>query len=666
MISIQTNSYSFSPIEFECLIETYRSSLPKAYKISVSLKNPTHHLAALYACLIAGKRVFSENSFQNEKEKLFVRKLFNPEHIIDSELTPKENKLEVKSLNHDSLLAIATSGSSGNSKVVLIKPKALIASAQASCKFYEIKQDDLVLSPLPLNHIGGLLPLWRALESKSRLQLAQDGDWKTAINEDAQFISLVPAQLQHLLLSNFDWLHFKAVIIGGQAVDEKLFKTAKEKSIPLSLSYGSSESVAILSATIAGNPFNGSVGKPLAMRDIKVIDDKLCFKGEACFYGYQEQNSDIFPFDDNGFFHSQDLAQIIENEIYIKGRADFIYKSGGENINPQELQHYFINHSSLENCIISPLKDDQYGYINAALISPKSNHVINEVFSLNQSLPAFKKLRFLTTSWPTESSLKLKSDKIKDIIDSNFSKWNLTQLNSPLKNKPDLVFLHGFMGNSHSLKDLALQFSNDFNIWTLDLPFHGNHLHHEYNSWNEVIDELACLLIRFSNLWIYGYSMGGRVALGIKQRYPKLVKKLILEGVNPGLKSEREKQERKVFEESIITKMQDFREFLKHWYKADLFNLSDAQINKLLSKTLAIPASYALALKTYGLSQQPDFSDLILSPDIISIVGELDSKHLLFWPSCLIAAKCSHKTSFQDPNQVSTLILQQLAQKGWH
>lgn len=661
MITIKTSSQSLNPLEFENLIETYRLSLPKNYKISVSLKNPIHHLAALYACLIEGKRVFSENSFHSDSEKLSARDLFKPESIIDTMLNPLTKNLVTKSLSPDSLLAIATSGSSGNSKVVLIKPKALIASAQASCEFYKIKQDDLVLSPLPLNHIGGLLPLWRALHSSSSLMLAVNGQWQSALSEEAQFISLVPAQLQELIHTGFNWNNFKAVILGGQAVDKKLFQLAIQKSIPISLSYGSSESVAILSATKPLEPFNGSVGKPLSKREIKVIDDKLCFKGEACFYGYQDNTSDNLPFDDDGFFHTQDLAQVIKGEIVIKGRADFIYKSGGENINPIELQQSFIEKTSLEGCVISPLSDNQFGNINAALISPRSKDLINEVHLVNNSLPAFKKIRFLSTSWPADSGLKLKSIQVKEIIDSNFSKWNLKQLNSPLKNKPDLVFLHGFMGDSNSLKVLALQFTNDFNIWSLDLPHHGNHLKHEYECWNDVIDELACLLIRFSNLWIYGYSMGGRLALGLLDRYPNFINKLILEGTNPGLKTDEEKRNRVQFENSIINKMSHFNDFLTEWYKADLFKLTDVEISKLIAMTPNIPKSYQAALKTFGLSSQPDYSTLVKHHKVMAICGEFDEKYQSLWPECLVIKDCSHKASFQDPTQVSRLVLERLA-----
>lgn len=661
MISIQTSTQSFLAHEFESLIETYRSSLSKTTKISICLKNPIHHLAALYACLLSSKRVFSENAFQSDKERIFARELFKPDQVIDIELSSQKNKLQQKQLDPNSLLAIATSGSSGKSKVVLIKPKALIASAQASCDFYQIKSEDLILSPLPLNHIGGLLPLWRALESNSRLRIAENGDWKTALDDKAQFISLVPTQLQQLLQSNFNMKDFKAVIIGGQALDKKIFLTAKEKSMPISLSYGSSESVAILSATKPSETFNGSVGNVLKNRDISIIDKHLCFKGEACFYGYQEEDKDVLPFDDNGFFHTQDLARLENNELYIDGRADFIYKSGGENINPKELEDYFLDRSSLKEIHVLPLIDPNYQNLNSALVSPKNNTTINEILSLNQTLPSFQKIRFISSSLPITSGLKLKATQIKEAVNNNFLKWNLFQLNSPTKDKPDLVFFHGFMGNSESLKDLAHQFSNQFNIWTLDLPFHGNHLNHHYNNWDDIIDEIACLLIRFSNLWIYGYSMGGRLALGLLDRYPKLVKKLILEGTHPGLKTVEERKQRIEFENDIIKKMINFDTFLKEWYQAKLFQLNDSQILTLIAMTKNIPKSYEQAFKTYGLSSQPDYSSLVNNQSIIALSGELDHKYQMLWPNSLIIKGCSHKASFQDPIQVSKLVLDHLA-----
>lgn len=667
MILIRSNNQSLSPSQFESLIETYYSSLTNEYKVSVCLKNPIHHFAAVYACLMKGKRVFSENFFQNEFQKSQCRSLFKPDIVLENQLISNKLKLTSLDIPPQALLAIATSGSTGNAKIVLIGPKALHASAKASCDFYQIKTEDLICSPLPLNHIGGILPFWRALYAKASLQVATDGIWSSALNHQAQHLSLVPAQLHKLMNDDLDWSSFKSVVIGGQAIDPLLYERAIQQSIPISLSYGSSESVAILSATKAGDLFDGSVGTPLGARQVKIDNHRLCFKGDACFFGYQESDGDSKPFDDEGYFHSLDMAHFKNDKLYIDGRADSIFKSGGENINPKEIEDFFLAKSSLERLKISPLKDDHFGNVCSALIYPRTKAVIEEVLSINSSLPAFKKIRFLSSSWPklTKQELKFKANQLSDSINQSYHRWGLRRLNNPLRNRPDLVFLHGFMGDSSSLDNFASLFSAKFNIWTLDLPYHGRHQSFDYKNWEDVIDELACLFIRFSNLWLYGYSMGGRIALGLKQRYPKLVKKLILESTNPGLKSKLDIDQRIEFEKSIMAKMNSFDAFLKDWYQAKLFNLNEVEIKILIERTFKKPDSYTKALALFGLSAQPDLSDSIVSEDIISVCGEFDEKYRSLWPDCLVVKSCSHKASFQDPTQVSEIVLAHLAQKDW-
>ncbi len=668
MIKISTATYSLSKDELSSLIESYRITLPKVERVSVCLKNPIHQLAALYACLLEGNRVFSQNSFSSPNDLDLSNKLFSPEYIIDKELSLNhEHKLSCALSPDSGLLAIATSGSSGTPKIVLIKPSALIASAHSSNDFYQLNDKDVVSSPLPLHHIGGIMPFWRALEAKAELVLADNQSWLKACVPRASQISLIPTQLQYLLKNDFNWKNLKSIIIGAQALDEKTYNRAMELNLPLSVSYGSSESVAQLSATHPNQKVNLSVGKILNRRQVKINDGLLCFKGEACFWGYQEGNRDIFPFDEDGFFHTQDLVELDNDKnLYIKGRSDHIYKSGGENINPLELERRVSTDLKLENCYISPLTDANFGNINAISINNIQREDILKIFKLNQTLPSFQKVRFINSLNLKHSSLKVSRSILNDEVQTNFNKWNLEQLNNFDSKKQSIVFMHGFLGNSKSLSSLAQYFEDHFNVWVLDLPFHGNHTGYKYQDWNHIIDELASLLIRFNDLWIYGYSMGGRLGLGLIDRYPGLVKKAIIEASHPGLSTSKQRLERQIFEKSIIAKMDNFNQFITDWYTSPLFDLGPDEINTLQSLKYNSKADYEQALVSYGLSNQPYLSHVLESEQVMCIAGELDHKYLELMNSPLVIPNCAHKSSFQAPKAVFQAISSYLAKNNWH
>lgn len=668
MIKISTATYSLSKDELSSLIESYRISLPKVERVSVCLKNPIHQLAALYACLIEGKRVFSQNSFSSSNDLDLSNKLFLPQYIIDKELPLNtKDKLSCALSPESGLLAIATSGSSGTPKIVLIKPSALIASARSSNEIYQLNDKDVVSSPLPLHHIGGIMPFWRAIAVDAELILPDHQNWLEACVSRATQISLIPTQLQYLLKNNFNWKNLKSIIIGAQALDKVTYDKAINLNLPLSVSYGSSESVAQLSATDPNQKVDLSVGKILNRREVKIIDGLLCFKGEACFWGYQEGNRDIFPFDEDGFFHTQDLVELdTDKNLYIKGRSDHIYKSGGENINPLELERRVSTDLKLENCYISPLSDANFGNINALSMSNIQREDILKIFKLNQTLPSFQKVRFINSLNLQHSTLKVSRSILNDEVQTNFNKWNLEQLNSFDSKKQNIVFMHGFLGNSKSLSSLAQYFEDHFNVWVLDLPFHGNHTGYKYQGWNHIIDELASLLIRFSDLWIYGYSMGGRLTLGLLDRYPSLVKRAIIEASHPGLSSSEQRLERRQFEKSIILKMDNFNQFLEDWYHGPLFGLSHEHIDTLKTLEYNTRADYEQALMIYGLSSQPSLDHVLKTDKVVCIAGEQDHKYLKLLNNPLTIPSCGHKSSFQAPKVVFETISSYLAKNNWH
>src|SRR5690606_27533432 len=112
-------------------------------------------------------------------------------------LVPLSEKIDgaYRELNpNKGLLGIATSGSSGRPKIVLHKPSSLFASADSYNSFYQVTQEDVLASPLPLHHIGGLMPFWRALRANAKLNISYN-EWSDVLNFSASHISLVPTQL---------------------------------------------------------------------------------------------------------------------------------------------------------------------------------------------------------------------------------------------------------------------------------------------------------------------------------------------------------------------------------------------------------------------------------------------------------------------------------------
>ncbi len=147
-------------------------------------------------------------------------------------------------------------------------------------------------------------------------------------------------------------------------------------------------------------------------------------------------------------------------------------------------------------------------------------------------------------------------------------------LNYAVSGTPDLpavLFLHGFMGSGADWKSVIATLEGRFRCVAVDLPGHGASVglppeaYAFENAARLVLDMLDELEI--DKTTFVGYSMGGRLALYLALRYPERCSGLFLESASPGLRSERERAERRAADEEKASRLEseDFDKFLHDW-----------------------------------------------------------------------------------------------------
>ncbi|AXG68486.1 tropinesterase [Kordia sp. SMS9] len=114
--------------------------------------------------------------------------------------------------------------------------------------------------------------------------------------------------------------------------------------------------------------------------------------------------------------------------------------------------------------------------------------------------------------------------------------------------KTNLLLLHGALGSEAQLKSLQELLANDFNVHTLNFEGHGGRTFtHEFEMErfaNNVVEKLQTLGI--SNTHIFGYSMGGYVALTLAKKHPEKVDKIVTLGTKFNWSFESAQQEIKL------------------------------------------------------------------------------------------------------------------------
>lgn len=145
------------------------------------------------------------------------------------------------------------------------------------------------------------------------------------------------------------------------------------------------------------------------------------------------------------------------------------------------------------------------------------------------------------------------------------------------KNRPTVMFLHGFLGNGGSWHEIIQVLKRRFFCITVDMPGHGKSLSID-ESWYK-FSGCAKLLIRMldkmnrDRFSLVGYSMGGRSGLYLALNYPDRIDKLVLESSSPGLKTKKEQRDRQRADKKLAQELKNgtLEDFLRKWYSQPLF-----------------------------------------------------------------------------------------------
>lgn len=128
----------------------------------------------------------------------------------------------------------------------------------------------------------------------------------------------------------------------GATVSPEIEEFVHSIGIDMIVGYGLTESLATVSADLKGRPFTvGSVGRPIEGLDIKFGEnDEILLKGPTITKGYYKRDAlNREAFDAEGYFHTGDSGYIKNGELFLKERIKDLFKtSNGKYIAPQMIE----------------------------------------------------------------------------------------------------------------------------------------------------------------------------------------------------------------------------------------------------------------------------------------------------------------------------------------
>ncbi|MEN8233373.1 MAG: AMP-binding protein [Actinomycetota bacterium] len=272
---------------------------------------------------------------------------------------------------------VATSGSGGHSRVVILTEGNVLAAVAASQKRIGNDESDRWLLCLPLHHIAGLSVIWRSFAAGGSVLIHDrfDGDRAAAAlkNGDATIASLVPTMLHRILRADpGPYRGVKAVLLGGAPAGTDLVGRALDAGLPILQTYGMTEACSQVATVAPGeaNEARGTAGRPLDGVVVTIDGGEILVDGPAVSPGYLGEPPREGP------FRTGDLGRFDhDGRLIVEGRIGGVIVTGGENVHPSTVEAALEGHPAVGAAVVLGVEDEEWGEIVTAVIEAPTDAV---------------------------------------------------------------------------------------------------------------------------------------------------------------------------------------------------------------------------------------------------------------------------------------------------
>ena len=285
-------------------------------------------------------------------------------------------------------VVIATSGSTGEPKLVALSGAALRASARAT--------EDRLGGPgrwllaLPAEHVAGIQVIVRALLAGASPVVM---DLRTGFRPDAfaaataalgpgrRYTSLVPTQLRRILDAEgavAALRSYAAVLVGGAALDPATRERALAAGVRVVTTYGMSETAG--GCVYDGVPLDGVTvdldedgrillgGPTLASGYLRADGDGARARGDGAGSGAAGGGTGVGSAFAGGRFRTGDLGRWRDGRLEVLGRADDVIVTGGEKVAPAAVERVLAAQPGVRAACVVGLPDPEWGQVVAAAV----------------------------------------------------------------------------------------------------------------------------------------------------------------------------------------------------------------------------------------------------------------------------------------------------------
>ncbi len=345
----------------------------------------------------------------------------------------------------DPCIMMYTSGTTANPKGCRLSHEALVRNAREMSIRFEITDRDRQWNPLPMFHMGAILPLISVYWAGACFITDTHFDGDSAIRAIGQekptimftaFPTIMAALVSH---PDFDAANMPQLrLVNNVAPPSQLKKNMEILPNAVHVSaYGLTEASGVScngSADEDNETLAHTCGKPYSGVQLKVVDietgedvatgvrGEVVIRGFSLFEGYYKSpEKTAEAIDKDGWLHTGDMATLDdEGRVSYQGRNKDMLKVGGENVAAVEIESYILNHPAAQLVQVVGVPDAKLLEVAAAFIQLEPGKTCTEqeiIDFCRGKIASFKiprHVRFVE-EWPM-SATKIQKFKLQEML----------------------------------------------------------------------------------------------------------------------------------------------------------------------------------------------------------------------------------------------------------
>ena len=250
-------------------------------------------------------------------------------------------------------VVIATSGTTGIAKGVILTHDALLASAAASSRRLAVDPHrDRWFGCLPVAHIGGFSVATKALLTDTPLTLRPNFDAAEVDDASSQhtLVSLVATALGRVRMDSW-----RAILLGGSAMPDDLPPNVVR-------TYG-------LTETGSGLVYDGIC---VDTAEVRCLDGNIEVRGPMLFRAYRSgYPQGTVALDPDGWFSTGDAGSTeVDGRLRVFGRTGDVIVTGGEKVWPDAVERALRDFAAVREVAVAGRPDPEWGHRVVAWVVP--------------------------------------------------------------------------------------------------------------------------------------------------------------------------------------------------------------------------------------------------------------------------------------------------------